>query len=147
VTNPDFRDLFSALNAAEVRYLIVGAYAVTFHASPRFTKDLDIWIDPDPANARRTWTALAAFGAPVKDLNPAELADPDVVYQIGVPPNRVDILTTLTGVGFAEAWARRVEARYGDCPVAYISKEDLVTNKRRVARPLDLEDVRRLEGK
>src|SRR5258706_2463213 len=146
-TNRDFSDLFSALTAAEVRYLIVGGYAITFHARPRFTKDLDVWVDPDPANAERTYRALAAFGAPMRDLKPADFADPELVLQIGMPPNRIDILMGIQGVAFPEAWERRATAKYGDCAVAYLSKADLIRNKRTVGRPQDLEDVRELEGR
>lgn len=146
MTNRDFRDLFFALNAAEVRYLVIGAYAVTFHSKPRFTKDLDVWIDPAPANAKRAWQALADFGAPVKDLKPEELTDPDLVFQVGVPPNRIDILTSILGLNFADAWNGRARAKYADCAVSYLSKEDLIRNKRLTGRPQDLEDVRKLEG-
>jgi hypothetical protein len=145
MTNRDFRDLFFALNAAEVRYLVVGGYAVSFHARPRFTKDLDIWVESELQNAQRTWHALAAYGAPVKDLTPSDLAIPEMVFQIGLPPNRIDLLTSVLGLRFAEAWERRVAAKYADCPVAYLSKQDLIVNKRQVARPQDLEDVRALE--
>jgi hypothetical protein len=145
-TNRDFRDLFSALNAAEVRYLVVGGYAITFHARPRFTKDLDIWVDPDPANAERTFRALAAFGAPMRDLKQRDFSDPELVLQIGMPPNRIDVLMGIQGVAFPDAWERRVVANYADCPVAYLSKADLIRNKRAVGRPQDLEDVRELEG-
>jgi len=145
-TNRDFRDLFSALNAAEVRFLVVGGYAITFHARPRFTKDLDVWVDPDPANAERTFRALAAFGAPMRDLKPGDFADSELVLQIGMPPNRIDILMGIQGVTFPEAWDRRVTAKYADCAVAYLSKADLIRNKRAVGRPQDLEDVRELEG-
>jgi hypothetical protein len=145
VTNRDFRDLFLALNASEVRYLIVGAYAVTFHSRPRFTKDLDIWIDGDPVNAQRTWRALASFGAPLRDLKPSDLSNPQLVYQVGIPPNRIDILTSLDGVNFGEAWSRRAVGKYDDCPVAYLSRQDLITNKRIVGRPQDLLDVEALE--
>lgn len=145
MTNRDFRDLFFALNAAEVRYLVVGAYAVTFHSRPRFTKDLDLWIDSDPVNAERAWKALAVFGAPVGDLEPSELTDPDLVFQFGVPPNRIDILTSLQGVEFPAAWSRRTRARYGDCDVSYRSKEDLIVNKKLVGRPQDLTDIDALE--
>jgi hypothetical protein len=146
-TNRDFRDLFSALNAAEVRYLEVGGYAVTFHARPRFTKDLDVWVDPDPSNAERTFRALGAFGAPMRDLKPGDFADAEMVLQIGMPPNRIDILMGIQGVAFPEAWEHRVTSKYDDCPVAYLSKADLIRNKRAVGRPQDLEDVRELEGK
>lgn len=143
--NPDFRDLFSELNAAEVRYLVVGAYAVTYHARPRFTKDLDVWIDPEPANARRVWEALARFGAPMQEVTPEDLTRPETVLQIGVAPNRIDILTQIEAVDFSRAWTRRVKGGYGGCPIAVLSREDLIANKRAVGRPQDLIDVEELE--
>ncbi|MGQ0613210.1 MAG: hypothetical protein ACT4PV_05675 [Planctomycetaceae bacterium] len=144
--NPDFRDLFAALNAAEARYLVVGAHAVGFHARPRFTKDLDLWVEPAPANVGRVLTALATFGAPLRSLTAADLSDPRTVFQIGVAPNRIDILTALEGLTFAGAWERRVEGRYGDCTIHVLARDDLIRNKRAVGRPQDLEDVRALGG-
>ncbi len=145
MVNPDFRDLFSAFNGLGVRYLVVGGYAVTFHTKPRLTKDLDVWIDADPENARRAWDALRAFGAPMHDLEPGDLSRPGMVYQIGLPPNRIDILTSLVGVEFPAAWERRARARYGACDVQYISREDLAENKRLAGRKQDLLDVEALE--
>ena len=145
MTNQDFFDLFSAFNAFDVRFLVVGGYAVTFHARPRFTKDLDVWMDPDPENAARAWKALAAYGAPVKDLAPADLEKAGTIFQIGVPPNRIDLLTSLEGLEFGPAWARRVRAAYGNCPVSYLGRADLITNKRAVGRPQDLLDAELLE--
>ena len=143
--NPDFRDLFSALNAAEARYLVVGAYAVTFHARPRFTKDLDVWVGHAPDNAARVWKALAAFGAPMADVRPEDFSRPNTVFQIGIVPNRIDVLTTIEGVEFTLAWERRVRSEYGDQVLWILSRADLITNKRTLARPQDLEDVRELE--
>lgn len=143
-TNPDFNDLFCAFNARDVRYLVVGAYAVTFHARPRFTQDLDVWVDPAPDNARRVWEALAAFGAPMRELLPGDLSTPGLVVQLGVAPNRIDVLTGIEAVEFAEAWPQRAETRYGDTPIHVISREHLLRNKRALARPQDLLDVENL---
>jgi hypothetical protein len=145
VINPDFRDLFSALNAAEARYLVVGAYAVTFHSRPRFTKDLDVWIDPEPSNARRAWEGLARFGVPLKDVSAEDLSRPETVLQIGVAPNRIDILSQIEAVRFVDAWPRRATADYGGCSIAILSRADLIANKRAVGRPQDLLDVEALE--
>lgn len=101
--NPDFVDLLRAFSEADVRFLIVGAYALAIHGRPRATGDLAIWIDATPENARRVWQALAVFGAPLAEISEADFAAPGVVYQIGLPPGRIDILTELTGVRFAEA--------------------------------------------
>lgn len=145
--NRDFRDLLAACNDAEVRYLVVGAYAVTFHARPRFTKDLDVWVDPTPDNAARVVRALAAFGAPLtaNGVTANDFTNPDIVYQMGVPPNRIDVLTSVAALEFASCWQRRVESTYGDVPVHYLAREDLIANKRAVARPQDLLDVEALE--
>src|ERR1700674_2798647 len=107
--NPDFRDLFSELSAAEARYLLVGAYAVMLYTAPRFTKDLDLWIEASPENARRIHAALSRFGAPMSDLSLDDLASPGTVFQIGVEPNRIDVLTSVEGLRFEDAWQRRKE--------------------------------------
>jgi hypothetical protein len=142
--NPDFRDLFATLNAAGARYLLVGGYAVAFHAEPRFTKDLDVWVEPTTENAARVHAALAQFGAPLGELSPADLANPDVVFQMGLPPNRIDILTAIDGVDFPPCWDARVPTRYGDEPLHVIGLDDLISNKRASGRPQDLLDVQLL---
>ncbi|MFO1029642.1 MAG: nucleotidyltransferase [Planctomycetota bacterium] len=147
MTNRDFKDLLAALCAHDVRFLIVGGYAVTFHARPRFTKDLDIWIDPTADNGEKVFSALASFGAPLQShgVTPRDFAVPGTIYQMGLPPSRVDILTAVDGLQFQPCWERRVGAHYGGVAVAYLSRDDLITNKKKVARPQDLEDVRALE--
>ena len=144
--NPDFVDLLRALSAAEVRFLVVGAYAVTFHARPRATGDLGLWLDPSPENARRAWGALRDFGAPMAGLTEQDLATPRLVFQLGVEPRRIDLLTSLTGLEFDSAWPRRVAGTFGDVPCHYLSREDLLVNKRALGRPRDLADVEMLEG-
>lgn len=139
--NPDFRDLFAALNAAGARYLLVGGYAVAFHAQPRFTKDLDVWTDPDAANAARAFAALRSFGAPLHELTAADLGRLGTIFQIGVPPNRIDVVTAIDGVTFPEAWQDHVETTYGDQAVPVISRRHLVQNKRASGRPQDLLDL------
>lgn len=143
--NPDFRDLFAALNAAGARYLLVGGYAVAFHAEPRFTKDLDVWTEPSPANAARVHEALQAFGAPLQELTQGDLARAGLVFQIGVPPNRIDIVTAIDGVEFAEGWSGRAETTYGDQAVPVIGRTELIRNKRASGRPQDLLDLETLE--
>jgi len=105
--NPDFRDLLSEFNARGVEYLVVGAYALAAHGHVRATGDLDIWVKPDPANAKRVMSALAAFGAPLHDLTEGDLSRAGVVFQIGVAPVRIDVLTGIDGVAFDEAWLER----------------------------------------
>jgi hypothetical protein len=143
--NQDFRDLLRALSDAEARFLVVGAYAVSFHSEPRATAGLGIWIESTPDNARRVHAALAAFGAPLADLSPANLATPEVVFQMGVAPRRIDILTSITGVTFAEAWPDRSEAAYGDARFPVIGLEALIRNKRALGRPKDLLDLELLQ--
>jgi hypothetical protein len=144
--NPDFRDLFAALNETGARYLLVGGYAVAFHAQPRFTKDLDVWTDPDPANAARVLGALRRFGAPLHELTAADLSREGTIFQIGVPPNRIDVVTAIDGVSFPEAWPDRAETTYGDQAVPVIGRRHLVQNKRASSRPQDLLDLEILEN-
>ncbi|MBI4705930.1 MAG: hypothetical protein HY744_32965 [Deltaproteobacteria bacterium] len=139
--NDDFRDLLSALRAAEARFLIVGAYAVAIHGRPRATGDLDVWVEPAAENAPRVMKALVEFGAPLLGLTEAELSAPGVGLHIGHPPRRIDILTKITAVTFDEAWERRVDAPFGGIVCSVIGRDDLLKNKRALARPKDLADV------
>jgi hypothetical protein len=144
--NRDFRDLFAALNDAGAEYLVVGAHALAAHGHVRATKDIDVWVRADPGNAVKVHRALDAFGAPLDNLTPADLAAPDVVFQIGVAPNRIDILTVVSGLTFEEAWPARVRSRYGDQAIAVLSREHLIQNKLASGRLQDLADVERLRG-
>ena len=143
--NPDFVDLLRAFVAADVRFLIVGAYALALHGRPRATGDLDIWVDATPGNASRVIQALTAFGAPAADISAEDLSVPGVVYQIGVSPSRIDILTELTGLTFNEAWADRIRRPFGDIDVDFIGREAFLRNKRATGRPKDLGDIDELE--
>lgn len=143
--NPDFRDLFVALNAASCRYLLVGGYALAVYAVPRFTKDLDVWVEASPENAPRILAALEQFGAPVASLSEADFRYAGTVFQIGLPPNRIDIVTSIDGVAFEDAWPSRFGAEYGSVPITVIGREDLIRNKRATGRPQDLVDVALLE--
>lgn len=143
--NPDFSDLLSALSDAEARFLVVGAYATIVYTAPRYTKDLDLWVDATPENAERVYRALQRFGAPLADLTVDDLSVPGTVFQIGVEPNRIDIVTSVDAVLFADAWLRRTTATYGTVPISVIGFEDLLANKRAVGRPQDLLDVDQLE--
>lgn len=106
--NPDFRDLFAALNAVEAKYLLVGGYALAVYGVPRYTKDLDIWIEPAPDNAERVQSAMRDFGAPVGMMTLEDLVRPGIVFQIGVDPNRIDLVTAIDGLTFDEAWRSRL---------------------------------------
>lgn len=144
--NSDLTDLLHALNAEGAEYLIVGAYAFAFHGRPRATKDVDIFVGSDPANARKVWNALRAFGAPLDDLRLTDLASPGTFFIMGRPPNQIDIITSIDGVTFERAWEGRVPSTYGDIPVYYIGKAEFVANKLAVARPQDIADVAYLEA-
>ena len=145
--NPDFRDILSVLNEERVDYLLVGAYALAVHGLPRATGDMDIWIHSTVDNARRVWRALSKFGAPLSDLNEADLLNPGVVFQIGVAPSRVDILTSIDGVEFPDAWKDRLDVKVEGINVPVISRSHLIVNKKAVGRPQDLADIARLEEK
>jgi hypothetical protein len=143
--NPDFVDLLRAFIAADVRFLVVGAYALAIHGRPRATGDLDVWIEPAPANASRVVRALAQFGAPLADISEADFSTPGVTYQIGVPPGRIDVLTELTGLTFDEAWADRLRRPFGDVDVDFIGRASFIRNKRATGRPKDLGDIAGME--
>jgi hypothetical protein len=144
-TNSDFRDLLAALNAAGAEYLVVGAHALAAHGHPRASKDLDVWVHATVDNAERTYRALAAFGAPLDDLRVDDLSTAGTIFQIGVEPVRIDIITSIDGVDFEEAWPDRVSADYGGQPVSVISRKHLIQNKRAAGRPQDVADVDALE--
>lgn len=144
--NPDFVDLLRAFVGADVRFLVVGAYALAIHGRPRATGDLDIWIEATPDNASAVMRALATFGAPLNDVNEQDFSRPGVVYQIGVPPGRVDILTELTGLTFEEAWSGRIRRAFGSVEVDFIGRDAFLRNKRATGRPKDLGDLEGLES-
>jgi hypothetical protein len=143
--NQDFVDLLQAFVAHDVRFLIVGAYALALHGRPRATGDLDIWVDATPENAPRIMRALSAFGAPLDDIAEADLSRPGVVFQLGVVPGRIDILTELTGLTFEEAWPGRVRDAFGPVPVDFIGLDAFIRNKRATGRAKDLGDIEGLE--
>ena len=143
--NPDFVDLLRAFVAADVRFLIVGAYALALHGRPRATGDLDVWVDATPENAARVMRALEAFGAPLAEISADDFAREGVTYQIGVPPGRIDILTELTGLPFAEGWADRMRRPFGDVDVAFIGRASFIRNKRATGRVKDLADIEGME--
>ena len=141
---PDFRDLLALLNAHNVEYLVVGGYALAFHGAPRATGDLDILVKPDPENAQRLVDALAEFGFASLGLTVEDFTKPEQVVQMGVPPIRVDLITSLTGVSWEEAVSGRAAGTYGDLPVHYIGRDQFVANKRATGRQKDLADIEAL---
>lgn len=143
----DFVEMLSALAAAGADFLIVGAHAVAAHGEPRATGDLDIWVRPSADNAERVHRALREFGAPLHDLTIDDLSAAYTVFQIGVAPARIDILTAITGVSFERAWANRVMIDVEGLSVPCIGKRELIDNKRALGRPKDLADIDSLHRK
>jgi hypothetical protein len=139
--NRDFVEMLSALSDAGAEYLVVGAHALAAHGVPRATGDLDIWINATPENVTRVLHALSAFGAPLFDLTAADLTNPETVFQIGLPPSRIDILAAISGVSFPSAWPRRTHVRIGTLDVPVIGRDDFITNKKATGRPRDLGDL------
>ncbi|MGH9480620.1 MAG: hypothetical protein ACRD1L_00885 [Terriglobales bacterium] len=132
--NPDFASLLHALYDADVRFLVVGAYALAWYGHPRATRDLDIWIEPSPENAARLIAALRAFGAPLDGIHPGTFPQPGVALQIGVAPVRIDILTVLDGLTFAVAWDHRAAGELDGLRLDFLAPDDFVRNKRAVGR-------------
>lgn len=144
--NSDFKDLLKILNEYGVKYLIVGGYAVMYYSEPRFTKDLDIWIEPTTTNAAKIWQALAKFGAPLEQVSLADFYNKDLIYQIGVAPNRIDIMMDIPGVQFDAAWKNRIQGSYGEEPISIISLQDLIRSKEKSGRDRDLLDLKYLQA-
>lgn len=142
--NPDFKDLFSIFNEEKVEYLVAGAHAVIYFSEPRYTKDLDIWVNPTAKNAKRVFAALARFGAPLLEISADDFCDKEMIYQIGIEPNRIDILMGIAGVEFSPAWTDRVESTYDGIPIHIMGKENLRKAKKASARPQDLLDLEKL---
>jgi hypothetical protein len=141
----DFSDLLATFNAHAVEYLVVGAHALAAHGYVRATKDLDVWVRPSLENAPKVLRALTAFGAPLQDLSEQDLAQPGLIFQIGVPPVRIDVITAIDGVQFPDAWNGRIEANLAGVQVPVLSRGDLIRNKKASGRLQDLADVERLE--
>ncbi|MBV9867357.1 MAG: hypothetical protein JO316_18525 [Abitibacteriaceae bacterium] len=133
------------MNDNHVKYLVVGGYAVIKYAEPRYTKDLDLWVKAEPANAQAVFTALRAFGAPLTNLTPEDFVHEGYFYQMGVPPVRVDILMSVSGLDFDEAWAQREIVNFDGILLPFISKGHLIISKRASGRPQDLIDADLLE--
>jgi predicted nucleotidyltransferase len=144
--NPDFKDMLSGLSAAQVDYLLVGGYAMACHGHPRATGDLDLWIRGDPQTASKVFRALKEFGAPMHDLTVEDLSTPGIVFQIGIEPSRIDILTSISGVQFDDAWERRMNIELEGLSIPVIGRNDLITNKRAIGRPKDIADAETLDS-
>lgn len=143
--NSDLIDLLRLLNENQVKYLIVGAYAVIYYAEPRYTKDLDIWVEPSKKNAQKLWKALSEFGAPLENVTVADFQNPEIVFQIGVEPNRIDILMGIEGLTFKTAWKRRLKIQFDSVKVSILSIDDLITSKKMAGRLQDKLDLKYLK--
>ena len=141
----DFKEFIELLNGHKVRYLVVGGYAVAFHGYPRYTKDLDVWIDLSPENADNVINALEEFGFGSLGLKPEDFLESDKIIQLGYPPNRIDILTTLKEMKFEDCYKARVEVDIQGLKINFIDLENLKHNKRATGRPQDLADAENLE--
>jgi len=145
VLNPDFKEFLQSLNDNQVRYLLTGGHAVAFHGYPRYTKNLDIWIEQDRDNARRLVTALGQLGFASLGLTDEDFLDPGTIIQLGNPPNRIDLLMTITGVEFDSCFESRIVILVDDVEINFIDLENLRKNKQAVGRPQDLADLDNLE--
>jgi hypothetical protein len=143
--NSDVKELLEHFNACRVEYLVVGGYAYGFHLQPRYTKDFDVWVRTGPDNAERVYAALKAFGAPISQLKPSDFAEEGYFYRMGTEPNAIDVLMSVSGLNFDDAWKNRVEFDYHGVRVGVLSKEDLISAKRAAGRPRDLADAEELE--
>jgi len=143
--NQDFKEFIQSLNENDVRYLVVGGYAVALHGYPRHTKDIDIWVGRDLKNASCIVKALDQFGFASLGLKAEDFLEPDTIIQLGYPPNRIDLITTLPGVEFDSAFAARLEIEVGDINVNFIDLENLKKNKRTTGRNQDLADLENLQ--
>ena len=144
--NSDYKDILRALSERKVKFLLVGAYAMAAHGYPRSTMDIDLWVMPDPENAHLVLQALEDFGAPSSELSPEDLQKKDIVFQIGVAPRRIDILTSVDGLKFEDAFPRSNIIEIDAISIHVLSVSDLITNKRATGRTKDLADAELLEG-
>jgi len=142
--NPHFVEMLKALRDEGVEHLVIGAHALAAHGYVRATLDIDIWVRPSADNAARTWRALERFRAPLTKMEASDFAEPQVLYQIGVPPSRIDIMTSVTGLDFDTAWPRRIMAAFGEIEVPVLGGEDLRAAKRAAGRLKDLADLEEL---
>jgi hypothetical protein len=140
----DFKELLELFNAHKVQYLIVGGYALAYHGAPRYTGDIDLFIKPDRENARQILKALDEFGFGSVGLREEDLNNPDKIVQLGYPPVRIDIITSISGLSWDEAFEKHEKGKYGDVPVSYIGRDQYILNKRASGRKKDLADLEAL---
>jgi hypothetical protein len=142
--NPHFVEMLRAFRDEGVEYLVIGAHALAVHGHIRATLDIDLWVKPTAENAGRTWRALERFRAPLSKMNPRDFSEPEVLYQIGIPPSRIDIMTSVTGLEFDSAWRNRISAEFGDVAAPVLGIADLKQAKRAAGRLKDLADLEEL---
>ena len=142
--NQDFKDLLRLLNQEGAEFLVVGAYAVIYYTEPRYTKDIDLWVNPEKNNAEKVFAALKKFGAPLKKITADDFANKELFYQIGVEPNRIDIIMDISGLEFTKAWKKRKRTHYGEENISMLSLADLIKAKKSAGRPQDLLDLQKL---
>jgi hypothetical protein len=142
----DFKELFESFNANEVEYVIVGGYALAHHGTPRYTRDIDLYVNPTPANAKRIMAALDQFGFGNIGPKQEDFQQPGQMIQLGYPPVRVDLITSIAGVTWEQAAEGRSRGEYGGEPVSFLGRQDLIASKRAAGRPQDLVDAEKLEG-
>ena len=140
----DFKELLELLNAHNVEYMIVGGYALAFHGAPKYTGDIDVFVRPDKENARQIMKALDEFGFGSVGLDLSDFNYENKVVQLGVPPVRIDIITSISGVTWQEAFSSKVEGQYGDVPVHYIGVDQFIKNKKSIGRKKDMADLEAL---
>jgi hypothetical protein len=145
LTSPDFRELLKIFEKYKIRYLVVGGYAVMKYTEPRFTKDLDVLIATDQDNANAVYSALKEFGAPLENLTSEDFTHKDYFYQMGRAPLRVDIMMSIPGIGFDEAWENREVVELDDLKIFFISRSDLIRSKEASRRPQDMIDIDKLK--
>ena len=137
----DYSDLLRCLNKHKARYLVIGAYAVIYYTEPRYTKDFDVWIDSSPDNAGKVYSALKEFGAPLAGIRAEDFTGKSLVYQIGVAPVRVDVITGFKNLDFKKAWSGKEITRIDDVPVYIIGAKELIRLKKNASRESDLRDL------
>ncbi|MEE9403576.1 MAG: nucleotidyl transferase AbiEii/AbiGii toxin family protein [Algisphaera sp.] len=141
---PDFKELLALFNKNDVEYVVVGGYALAFHGAPRFTGDIDLLVSRNPSNTQRVLASLSAFGFGELDIQASDLQTPDQIIQLGYPPVRIDLLTSISGVTWDTVWASHDAGTYGDLPIPYIGRDQLIANKRASGRAKDQADLEAL---
>lgn len=144
-TSQDFEEFLALLNKYHLKYLVVGGYAFAIHVEPRFTKDLDVFIKSDQENALKMINVLDEFGFGSLDITKDDFLETGKVIQLGTPPLRIDLLTSITGVTFEEAWKNRIKGNYGEQEVNFIGRNELRKNKKATGRKSDLDDLKKLK--